>query len=70
MSKINKKPKIEKNFFYLIKQTKFELFEPTTDHDYELVEKIKRSFIENTISEFIDNLLFIKLDTICKIKFK
>jgi len=54
-----------KNYFYFYnKQTKYELFEPPLDADYEIIEKFKKSWEENTIENFLDDLIFIKLENI------
>jgi len=69
MAKIKKpRPDNIKNYFYFYnKQTKFELFEPPVDADYEIIEKFKKSLNENTIDNFIDDLIFTKLEYISKL---
>jgi len=66
MAKIKKpRPDNIKNYFYFYnKQTKFELFEPPVDADYEIIEKFKKSLEENTLDNFIDDLIFTKLENI------
>ena len=68
MSKI-KKPKQEsiKNYFYLINKTKFELFEPPVDNDHEIIEKLKKNYIEHSEEIFIDELIFSQLENLSKI---
>ena len=68
MSKL-KKPKQEslKNYFYLINKTKFELFEPPADNDHELLEKIKKKYLENSDENFIDELIFSQIENLSKI---
>ena len=67
MSKI-KKPKQEnmKNYFYYLnKNTKFELFEPPVDSEHETIEKIKKFYIlESSPDQFIDEIIFCRLDNI------
>ena len=67
MSKI-KKPKQEniKNYFYLINKTKFELFEPPVDNDHEIIEKLKKIYLENNEEIFIDELIFSQLENLSK----
>jgi hypothetical protein len=68
MSKL-KKPRlneIKNYFYYLNKQSKFELFEPQIEADYEIVEKFRKSFEENSIDNFLDDLIFTKLENISK----
>jgi hypothetical protein len=47
---------------------KFELFEPVKDNDFEIIGKFKKSLIECSESEFIDDLIFCKMDNLCNIK--
>ena len=69
MSKV-KKPKqdsMKNYFYYLNKQTKFELFEPPVDNDHETIEKIKKFYSDETEEHFIDELIFCRLDNISNI---
>lgn len=67
MSKV-KKPKCEsmKNYFYLLNKNKYELFEPPIDTDFELTEKIKKMYYDSSEEVFIDELIFCRLDNLCK----
>ena len=67
MNKIKKpKPDTLKSCFYMYNNIpKFELFEPIKDNDYEIINKFKKLFIENTEEVFIDCLIFCKLDNLC-----
>jgi hypothetical protein len=65
MSKVKKsKPESMKNYFYLLSKTKFELFEPPIDLDHEIIEKIKKTFYEESEETFIDELIFCRIETI------
>lgn len=68
MSKL-KKPKAEsmKNYFYLVNKTKFELFEPQQDTDHELIDKYKKMFLEKTEAYFIDEIIFCRIENLCKV---
>lgn len=64
-----KKPRpdgIKNYFYYYNNKAKFELFEPPVDADYEIIEKCKKSFEENSIDNFLDDLIFTKLENISK----
>ncbi len=69
MSKIKKqKPDNIKNYFYFYnKQSKFELFEPPIDADYEIIERYKKSLETYSLDRYIDDLIFTKLENISKI---
>jgi hypothetical protein len=69
MSKVRKpKPESMKNYFYLFKQSKYELFEPPVDNDHEIVDRVKKFYNENTEEKFIDELIFCNLENLCMIK--
>lgn len=65
MNKI-KKPEL-KNLFYYLPKTRFEMFEQRSDNDHDLEEKYKKLYLENSEEFFVDELIFCKIDTICKI---
>jgi hypothetical protein len=54
-----------KNYFYLLNKTKYELFEPPTDTDYDIIEKFKKLYFDNNEELFIDELIFCRLDNLC-----
>ncbi len=67
MNKIKKqKPDNIKNYFYLINKTKFELFEPPVDNDHEIIEKLKKIYLEHSEEIFIDELIFSQLENLSK----
>ena len=67
MSKVRKpKPESMKNYFYLLKQSKYELFEPPIDNDHEIIDRVKKFYNENTEEKFIDELIFCNLENICR----
>jgi hypothetical protein len=67
MSKVRKpKPENMKGYFYLLNKTKFELFEPPVDTDHETIEKIKKTYYDETEECFIDELIFCKIETLSK----
>jgi len=71
MSKVKKsKPENIKNYFYLLNKSKYELFEPPVDNDHELIEKIKKSYYDQNEETFIDDIIFCRLENLCRfIKF-
>ena len=69
MAKIKRsKPETFKSCFYMYNNIpKFELFEPTKDVDSGLITKYKKNYAELSDEEFIDMLIFCKLDNLCNI---
>jgi len=67
MGKIKKPKESLKNYFYFVNKTKFELFEPPVDTDQEIIEKLKKIYIENSEEIFIDELIFSQLENLSKI---
>ena len=67
MGKIKKPKESLKNYFYFVNKTKFELFEPPMDTDQEIIEKLKKIYIENSEEIFIDELIFSQLENLSKI---
>jgi hypothetical protein len=68
VSKI-KKPKpesIKSCLLFCSGVPKFELFEPVKDSDFEVIGKFKKSQMENSEEAFIDELIFCKMDNLCK----
>lgn len=64
MGKVKKPKENLRNLFYVYDKTKYQLFEPPTDNDAELIDKIKK--FNTTLNEeyFIDELIFCRIDYI------